>query len=183
MKYVLIIYAVVLLKLIRGQIRSQRSKGHIHLKRYFSFIIRAMVMLLEYMKRLLNLYASCAPLINQRPNRVTGVISGLKLYDFLSPELNRVETFNLNFNNAFCPCTCVFFHRDRRSLRGSIGQICQNSPIHGICHWLSRARAVTGWETTLGRAWPVTGWETTRPLLFKGIRYPIIVKGVRHLFF
>ena len=24
----------------------------------------------------------------------------------------------------------------------------------------------------------VTGWETTRPLLFKGIRYPIIVKGV-----
>ena len=42
------------------------------------------------------------------------------------------------------------------------------------------ARAVAGWETTLGRAWPVTGWETTRPLLFKGIRYPIIVKGVRH---
>ena len=31
--------------------------------------------------------------------------------------------------------------------------------------------------TTLGRAWPVTGWETTRPPLFKGIRYPIIVKG------
>ena len=24
----------------------------------------------------------------------------------------------------------------------------------------------------------ITGWETTRPLLFKGIRYPIIVKGV-----
>ena len=38
--------------------------------------------------------------------------------------------------------------------------------------------AVTGWEATLCRAWPVTGWETTRPLLFKGIRYPIIVKGV-----
>ena len=88
---------------------------------------------------------------------------------------------------------CIFFHWDRRLLRGSIGQICQNSPIHGICHWLSRARAVTGsetklswaravtgWETTLGRAWPVTGWETTRPLLFKGIRCPIIVKGVRH---
>ena len=86
---------------------------------------------------------------------------------------------------------CIFFHRDQMSLRGSIGQICQNSPIHGICHWLSRARAVTGWETklswaravtgwetTLGRAWPVTGWETTRPLLLKGIRYPIIVKGV-----
>ena len=82
---------------------------------------------------------------------------------------------------------CIFFHWDRRSLRGSIGQICQNSPIHGICHWLSRARAVTGWETklswaravtgwetTLGRAWPVTGWETTRPLLFKGIRCPMI---------
>ena len=33
------------------------------------------------------------------------------------------------------------------------------------CHWLSRARAVTG-------------WGTTRPLLFKGKRYPIIVKGV-----
>ena len=62
------------------------------------------------MKRLLNLYASCAPLIDQRSNRVTGVISGLKLYDFfLSPELNRVETFNLNWNNAFCRCTCVFF--------------------------------------------------------------------------
>ena len=98
----------VLLKLIRGQMRSQRSKGHIHSKRYFSFIIRAMVMELEYMKRLLNLYASCAPLIDQRSNRVTGVISGLKLYDFLSPELNRVETFNLNWNNAFCRCTCVF---------------------------------------------------------------------------
>ena len=24
---------------------------------------------------------------------------------------------------------CIFFHRDRRSLRGSKGQICQNSPI------------------------------------------------------
>ena len=83
----------VLLKLIRGQMRSQRSKGHIHSKRYFSFIIRAMVMELEYMKRLLNLYASCAPLIDQRSNRVTGVISGLKLYDFLSPELNRVDYF------------------------------------------------------------------------------------------
>ena len=45
---------------------------------------------------------------------------------------------------------------------------------------LSWAWAVTGWETTLGRAWPVTGWETTRPLLFKGIPYPIIIKGVRH---
>ena len=91
---------------------------------------------------------------------------------------------------------CIFFHRDRRSLRGSIGQICQNSPIHGICHWLSRARAVTGWETTLswawavtgwettlGRAWPVTGWETTSPLLFKGLRYPIIIKEVRHSVF
>ena len=52
-----------------------------------------MVMELEYMKRLLNLYASCAPLIDQRSNRVTGVISGLKLYDFLSPELNRVDYF------------------------------------------------------------------------------------------
>ena len=87
---------------------------------------------------------------------------------------------------------CIYFHRDRRSLRGSIGQICQNSPIHGICHWLSRAgavtgwetklswaRAVAGWETTLGRAWPVTGWETTRPLLFKGHChwYPIIRNG------
>ena len=36
----------------------------------------------EYIKRLLNLYASCAPLIDQRSNRVAGVISGLKLYDF-----------------------------------------------------------------------------------------------------
>ena len=144
------------------------------------------------MKRLLNLYASCAPLIDQRSNRVTEVISGLKLHDFfLSPELNRVETFNLNWNNCILPVyMCIFFHRDRRSLKGSIGQICQNSPIHGICHWLSWARAVTGWETklswaravtgwetTLGRAWPVTGWETTRPLLFKGIRYPIICQG------
>ena len=88
------------------------------------------------MKRLLNLYASCASLIDQRSNRVTGVISGLKLYDFLSPELNRVETFNLNWNNALCVHVymCIFFHRDRRSLRGSIGQICQNSPIQGICH-------------------------------------------------
>ena len=106
-------------------------------------------MWLIHMKHLLTLYSSCAPLIDQRSNRVTGVISGLKLYDFLSPELNWVETFHLNWNNAFCRCTCVFFYRDRRSLRGSIGQICQNSPIHGICHWLSRARAVAGWETKI----------------------------------
>ena len=46
--------------------------------------------------------------------------------------------------------------------------------------YMSLIKSSTGsnWMgTTLGRAWPVTGWETTRPPLFKGIRYPIIVKG------
>ena len=32
-----------------------------------------------------------------------------KLQEFLSPELNIVEFFNLNWNNAFLCCTCVFF--------------------------------------------------------------------------
>ena len=121
---------VVLLKLIRGQMRSQRSKGHIHSKRYFSFIIRAMV---KYMKRLLNLYASCAPLIDQRSNRVTGVISCLKLYNFLSPELNRVETFHLNWNNAFCRCTCVlfFFSSGSKVIKGTNGR----QKIYEIFHF------------------------------------------------
>ena len=35
---------VVLLKLTKGQMRSQRSKGRIHPKRYYSFIISVMVM-------------------------------------------------------------------------------------------------------------------------------------------
>ena len=47
-----------------------------------------------------------------------------KLQEFLSQELNIVEFFNLNWNNAFLCCTCGFFsHPDQRSLRGSKGQI------------------------------------------------------------
>ena len=68
------------------------------------------------MKRLPNLYAGCAPLIDQRSNRVTGVISGLKFYDFLSPELNGVETFDLNWNNAVY--MCIFFSSGSKVIKG-----------------------------------------------------------------
>ena len=32
-----------------------------------------------------------------------------KLQEFLFAAVNRVEFFNLNWNNAFCLRTCVFF--------------------------------------------------------------------------
>ena len=62
-----------------------------------------------YVKRLLTFYTSYDPYVDQRSNEVTSGFQVIKLLEFLSPELNIVQFSNLNWNNAFCLYTCVFF--------------------------------------------------------------------------
>ena len=88
-------------------LRGQRSKGHFHLIVIYNFIIRA-----RFTKIYQQIPYAHVSLQNAGFNseRLFGVNRGqwpFKLQNFISKELNMVECFKLNWNNAFWHYLCI----------------------------------------------------------------------------